>query len=82
MPCMLDESKNLGLAMLLAESEEGQYEPVAVVGSLREAREVAEFDYRTRNRRLQAGESPFCPGGYKVWAGTEEGYRTILEIIP
>jgi hypothetical protein len=45
----------LGLAMLIAESEDGQHEPVAVVGTINEAREAAESDLRERMRRLERG---------------------------
>jgi hypothetical protein len=37
----IKDSKDLGLAMLIAESEDGQYEPVAVVANVGEAREIA-----------------------------------------
>ena len=38
----INDDTDLGLAMLIAESEEGQYDPVAVVVNINEAREIAE----------------------------------------
>ena len=46
----LQPDTDLGLAMLIAEDEEGHYGPVAVVASIREAKEVAESDMRGRMR--------------------------------
>jgi len=73
---------NLGLAMLIAEDEDGQYEPVAVVGTINEAREVAESDLRGRMRRLERGDDPgICPNTYKVWArGVDGSYRLACEM--
>src|ERR1017187_6302306 len=51
----LTDSTDLGLAMLIAKSEDGQYEPVSVVASIGEAREIAESDLRGRMRRLERG---------------------------
>ena len=72
----------LGLAMLIAESEDGQHEPVAVVGTINEAREAAESDLRERMRRLERGEEAgLCPTLYKVWGrGIDGTYRTACEI--
>jgi hypothetical protein len=72
---------DLGMAMLIAESEDGQHEPVAVVGTISEAREVAKNDLSGRMRRLELGEEPLCPSLYKVWArGVDGSYRTACEI--
>ena len=79
----LTESTQLGLAMLIAEDEEGQYEPVAVVASIGEAREIAESDLRGRMRRLERGEDPgLCPYEYKVWANGIDGYYRIAAELP
>ena len=43
----LQPNTDLGLAMLIA-SEDGQHEPVAVVGTINEAREATESDFRDR----------------------------------
>lgn len=57
---------DLGLAMLIAESEDGTYEPVAVVSNLGEAREVARRDFRDRMRRLAALSEGMCAYSYKA----------------
>jgi hypothetical protein len=58
----LQPSTDLGLAMLIAESEDGQHEPVAVVGTISEARDFADSDFRDRMRRLEQGEDAvLCP---------------------
>ena len=77
----IKDSTDLGLAMLIAESEDGQYEPVAVVANVGEAREVAQHDLRSRMDRLEHRESPLCPYEYKVWArGIDGDYRIAYEI--
>ena len=77
----ITDATDLGLAMLIAESEDGQYEPVAVVANVGEAREVAQQDLRSRMDRLEHGESPLCPYVYKVWArGIDGDYRIAYEI--
>lgn len=78
----LQPDTDLGLAMLIAESEDGQHEPVAVVGTISEAREVAKSDFRDRMRRLEAGEEAgLCPATYKLWArGIDGSYRTACEM--
>jgi len=42
----LQPQTDLGLAMLIAENERGENEPVAVVSTLAEARETAAEDFR------------------------------------
>src|SRR5450759_1093921 len=78
----LQPDTDLGLAMLIAEGEDGQHEPVAVVGTISEAREAAESDLRDRMRRLERGEDAgLCPTQYKVWArGIDGTYRTACEM--
>jgi hypothetical protein len=73
----ITDATDLGLAMLIAESEDGQYEPVAVVANVGEAREVAKQDLRSRMDRLEHGESPLCPYVYKVWARGIDGENRI-----
>ena len=73
----------LGLAMLIAEDEEGHYEPVAVTSTINEARELAASDMRGRRRRLLDAQRrpPLCPYEYKVWAqGIDGDYRIALTI--
>ena len=77
----ITDSTDLGLAMLIAESEDGQYEPIAVVGNVGEARELAADDFRSRMERLEAGGDPICPHAYKVWArGIDGEHRIACEI--
>ena len=78
----LTDSTNLDLAMLIAESEDGQYEPVGVVASISEAREIAKSDRQGRMRRLERGGDPgMCPYAYKVWAnGIDGDYRIAIEL--
>ena len=78
----LQPDSDLGLAMLIAESEDGQHEPVAAVGTISEAREAAASDLRHRMQRLESGDDAgLCPTLYKVWArGIDGTYRTACEI--
>ena len=78
----LQPDTDLGLAMLIAEDDDGGHEPVAIVGTIAEARETAREDLRTRMRCLEADqEAGLCPVIYKVWArGIDGGYRLACEI--
>jgi len=77
----LQPDTDLGLAMLIAESEDGQHEPVAVVATIREARRVAESDLRDRMRCMDQGDDCLCPAIYKLWArGIGGSYRLACEI--
>jgi hypothetical protein len=72
----------LGLAMLIAEDEEGCYAPVAVASTISEARELAASDMHGRMHRLERGEDAgLCPWRYIVWAqGVGGDYRIAIEI--
>ena len=76
----LQPDTELGLAVLIAEDEEGHYEPVAV--SIAEAREIAENDLRNRMCRLEREEDPgLCPYTYKLWArGVEGSYLLAADL--
>jgi hypothetical protein len=78
----LQPDTELGLAMLIAEDEEGHHEPVAVASTINEAKEIAESDLRGRMRRLDQGADPgICPYTYKLWArGIDGDYRIACEI--
>lgn len=52
----LQPDTDLGLAILIAEDDDGRYEPVAVVGSIAEGREIAASDLRGRMRRVERNE--------------------------
>jgi hypothetical protein len=69
--------------VLIAEDEERHYEPVAVVVSIAEAREIAASDFRSRMRRLEREEDPgLCPYQYKVWArGIEGSYLLAADLV-
>ncbi len=76
----MSTTMSLGLGILIAESEDGAYELIAVVGSVDEAREVAASDMKGRIRELEKGGSPICVYCYKVWANRTEGYVVVAEI--
>jgi hypothetical protein len=78
----LQPDTKLGLAMLIAEDEEGHHEPVAVASTINEAKEIAASDLRRRMRRLERGDDPgMCPYTYKLWArGIDGDYRIAFEM--
>lgn len=69
----IQPNTQLGLAMLIVEDEERNYEPVAAVSTIREAREIADYDFEMRLQQTDRGESVLCPFRYKVWAQDGEG---------
>ncbi len=71
----------LGLAVLIAELAGGAYQPIAVVVSINEAREIADSNMAGRMRDLEAGGEPACPEGYAVWAQGLNGEYRIAERI-
>ena len=71
---------SLGLGILIAESEDGTYAPIAVVGSMDEANEMAASDMKERIRDLEKGGSPMCVYCYKVWADRSNGYTADAEV--
>ncbi len=67
--------------MLIAELDDGMYQPVAAVSTIGEGREIAASDIRRRMHRLEQGSDPMCPARYLVWAQGDGGeYATISEI--
>jgi hypothetical protein len=77
----LTETTNLGLAMLIVESADGAYQPIATVSSIREAREIASRDRMSRVEDLDRGGEPLCPERYIVWArGAKGEYLPAQEI--
>jgi hypothetical protein len=76
----VDENKELGFgAMLLAEGEDGGYEPVGVVSTISEAREIADGHFETRLVEIEKGKEPMYPARYVVWVRGDRGmYRTIF----
>jgi hypothetical protein len=72
---------DLGSALLIAESEDGQYEPVTGVGMINEAVEMARANVARRMKELDRGGEPMRPARYVVWARNADGdYRNIHEI--
>jgi len=76
------DDANLGLAMLIAEFDGGNYHPGAAVLSINEAREIAASDMRARTRELERGGEPACPVRYVVWAQAPDGSYQVKEIMP
>lgn len=75
------ETADLGIGMLIAETEGGTYQPVAAVATISEAREMASHDFRRRMKELDRGGEPVCPARYTVWARNVDGdYRNVHEI--
>ena len=69
---------DLGIATLIAEDEEGHYEPVSHASSLAEGFEMAKEDLHNRQRKLEADQDPgLCPWEYKVWARGLEGKMVV-----
>ena len=72
----------LGLAMLIAEDEEGHYEPVAVAATINEAKELAESDMHARMRSMESGgDAGICPVRYKLWARGIDGDHRVAKVF-
>jgi hypothetical protein len=70
----------LGLAMLIAETDDSAYEPVAVVASVAEAEEIAKSDFARRVKDTAMGEDVACPARYAIWAqGLGGEYKSLRE---
>ena len=69
---------DLGIAMLIAETEDGHYEPNGPVATINEAIECARHDMACRMRDLERGGEPACPAIYKVWSRDYEGEYTVI----
>ena len=79
----LDETAELGFGTLLvAEDEEGGYEPVGVVSTVREAREIAIEDFRFRMADVENGKDRLCPYRYAIWVRRLAGYAVLTVIEP
>ena len=68
----IKDDTELGLAILVAEFGDGNYQPVEVVVSINEAREIADSDMRDPEVRLQ------LPGA--TWSGPRESAATPLGV--
>jgi hypothetical protein len=78
----IQDDTQLGLAILIAEFGDGSHQPVGVVVSINEAREIAEGNMRGRMRDLEAGGAPACPETYTVWAQGLDGEYRIARKLP
>lgn len=77
----ITENTDLGIGMLILESEDGVYQPVASVSTISEGREMAVSDMRRRMQLSERGSDPLCPARYLVWAqGDGGGYETVAVI--
>jgi hypothetical protein len=78
----IEEETELGFGtMLIPESDEGGYEPVAIVSTIREARYFAEENLRIRMNELESGEQPMCPSRYVIWGRGDFGTYRIISTI-
>jgi len=74
----LQPETDLGNAMLIAEAEDGHYEPIAVAVNISEGKEIAQSDLRARMRRLERGDDAgLCPWQYKLWARGVDGLQHV-----
>ena len=74
----VEDYADLGFgSLLVAEDDEGGYEPVAAVSTLREARELAAEDFRFRLADVESGNSPLCPDRYAIWVRRSAGYTVL-----
>src|SRR4051794_40145872 len=79
-PLQLDTE--LGLAMLIAEDEDGNYRPVAVASTISEAKELAESDQRERMRKFEdSKDARICPVRYTLWARGIDGEYLVATTI-
>jgi hypothetical protein len=66
---------DLGLAMLIAEAEDGAYQPVTMISTINEAIEVASNDMASRMKDLE--HEPMCPAIYRIWSRNYDGEYSI-----
>ncbi len=78
----LENDTDLGLALLIVEDVQGQYQPVGNAATINEAKELAAADLRRRRERLECdGDPGICPFAYRLWArGTDGEFRVACEI--
>jgi hypothetical protein len=63
----IKDDTELGLAILVAEFGDGNYQPVGVMVNINEAREIADSDMRGRMCDLERGGTPNCHE--RTWSG-------------
>jgi hypothetical protein len=73
--------RQLDSGLLVAEAEEGGYEPVALVSTINEALELADANFRPRMKEFEGGRETMCPARYAVWARGHDGaFERVHEI--
>ena len=72
----LEPETELGLAMLIAEDEDGHYEPVAVAASINEAKELAEGRLGTQMRWRRQPRGFWYLSGFGTNSGLAESTAT------
>ena len=78
-----NESAELGFgSLLIAEDDDGGYDPVGVVTTIREARELATEDFRSRIADLENGGGPLCLASYAIWVRRFNGYEVLRRVDP
>lgn len=67
--------------LIIAENEEGTYQPLNVAGSLSEAREMVDDHRKFCMQELEKGKTPMCVYSYKIWnVGIDGSYKLAEEI--
>jgi hypothetical protein len=75
-------NKYLDSALLIAEAEDGGYEPISPVATINEAIEMAQTNFHRRAKELEQGRETMCPARYAVWArGYDGSFQRIHEFI-
>jgi hypothetical protein len=69
----IDADANLGIAMLIAETEDGQYEPNGPVATINEAIQCAQHDMANRMRDRSAAARRLAPRSTKSGPATTRG---------
>jgi hypothetical protein len=69
---------SLGIAILIAEDDDGRYWPIGLASTIGEAREIAESDMRVRMRDLERGKTPACPAVYTLWSCDLNGEYGVI----
>ena len=70
---------DLGNAMLIAEDQDGHYEPIALAVNINEGKELAQSDLWNRMRAVESNldSNVLCPWQYKLWARGLDGHQRI-----
>ena len=75
-------SKYLDSALLVAEAEDGGYEPISPVSTINEAIEMAQANFDHRMKKLTQDREPMCLARYAIWARGHDGaFQRIHEIV-